>query len=172
MRVLPPFLRVRDDPACAATIALLAREAAAERPGSTLAREHLAQVLFIQMLRAYAAAGGAGPGWLSALADPEIGTALRLIHGDPRRSWRVEELASAAQLSRSAFASRFKELVGAAPAEYAQRWRMHRAAAALRRPGASVDAVAQEYGYASHSSFSKAYKSVMGASPSGRVRNP
>lgn len=166
LRVLPPFLRVRDDPGCAATIALLSRETAGrDRPGATLARDHLAQVLFLQMLRAHIAAGPTGPGWLGALADPQIGTALALIHAEPARNWRVPELAAAVSLSRSAFAARFKALVGLAPADYALQWRMHRAAVALRRPGATVTKVARDHGYASHSSFSKAFKAVMGEPP-------
>lgn len=163
LSILPPFLRVHDDPACAATIALLAREGEADRPGADLTRQHLAQVLFVQMLRAGAPAG---PCWLSALADPQIGAALKLIHADPSRPWRVPELADSVHMSRSAFAARFKRLVGSAPAEYEQHWRLQRAAAALRRPGARVTAVARDHGYASHASFSKAYKAVIGEPPS------
>jgi AraC-like DNA-binding protein len=166
LRVLPPFLRVRDDPDCAATIALLARETIGrDRPGAALARDHLAQVLFVQMLRAHVDDRPQSPGWLGALADPQIGTALGLIHAEPARNWRVPELAEAVSLSRSAFAARFKALVGLAPAEYALQWRMHRAAVALRVPGVSVTQVAREHGYGSHSSFSKAYKAVMGVPP-------
>lgn len=163
LSILPPLLRVHDDPACAATIALLAREGEADRPGADLTREHLAQVLFVQMLRA---APCTGPSWLNALADPQIGDALKLIHADPSRTWRVPELADAVHMSRSAFAARFKRLVGSAPAEYEQRWRLQRAAAALRRPGARVTVVARDHGYASHASFSKAYKAVIGEPPS------
>ncbi|MDA0185329.1 AraC family transcriptional regulator [Solirubrobacter phytolaccae] len=163
LSVLPPFLRVRDDPDCAATIALLARETDASRPGADLTREHLAQVLFVQMLRA---ARPEGPSWLGALADPQIGAALEHIHSDPSHPWRVAELADAVHMSRSAFAGRFTRLVGSSPAEYAQHWRLHRAAAALRRPGARVTTVARDHGYASHASFSKAYKAVIGEPPS------
>jgi AraC-like DNA-binding protein len=163
LSVLPPFLRVRDDPDCAATIALLARETDTSRPGSDLTREHLAQVLFVQMLRA---ARPSGPSWLTGLADPQIAAALKLIHEDPSRPWRVPELADAVHMSRSAFAARFKRLVGSSPAAYEQQWRLHRAAAALRRPGARVTVVARDHGYASHASFSKAYKAVMGLPPS------
>jgi AraC-like DNA-binding protein len=163
LSVLPPFLRVRDDPDCAATIALLARETDTSRPGSDLTREHLAQVLFVQMLRA---AMPGGPSWLAGLADPQIAAALKLIHEDPSRPWRVPELAEEVHMSRSAFAARFKRLVGSPPATYEQQWRLHRAAAALRRPGARVTVVARDHGYASHASFSKAYKAAMGVPPS------
>lgn len=91
--------------------------------------------------------------------------ALR-IGADPEGTWSVEALAADAHLSRSAFATRFTRLVGISPAAYGKRWRIHRAASDLREPGATVGAVGRRYGYASHSSFSHAYKDVMGVAPS------
>ena len=46
------------------------------------------------------------------------------MHRDPARSWTVESLAAEARMSRSAFAVRFKELVGESPLHYVTRWRM------------------------------------------------
>lgn len=155
--VLPPVLVVDDD-ATRAIVEQLAAET--DQPGSELVREHLTQVLFVRMLRTVER-----PGWLGALSDPAVGAALRHIHADPEGTWSVEDLAVDAHLSRSAFATRFTRLVGLSPAAYAKRWRMHRAAADLRA-GATVGAVARRYGYASHSSFSHAYKDVMGVAPS------
>lgn len=156
--VLPPVLVVRDD-AARAIVEQLAAET--DQPGADLVREHLAQVLFVRMLRTVER-----PGWLHALTDPAVGAALRRIHADPEGTWSVEALATDVHLSRSAFATRFTRLVGLSPAAYGKRWRIHRAAADLREPGATVGAVGRRYGYASHSSFSHAYKDVMGAAPS------
>jgi AraC-like DNA-binding protein len=172
LHALPTALVVRDDAACAATIAMLAEEGDREPPGTAVVREGLSHVLFVQMLRAHVGHPGARAGWLGALADPVVARALRRIHETPQRAWRVPELADAAGLSRSAFAARFRRRVGVPPAEYALRWRMHHAAAALREPGASVGAVARAHGYASHASFSKAYKQVMGSAPSHARRAP
>jgi AraC-like DNA-binding protein len=54
-----------------------------------------------------AADPAAQTGWAGALQDEQIGRALRYIHRDPARTWRV---AAEAALSRSAFAVRFTEL--------------------------------------------------------------
>ncbi len=51
------------------------------------------------------------PGWLGALADPDIGRALVLIHRRAEEPWTVASLAREVQLSRSIFAERFSRLV-------------------------------------------------------------
>src|SRR2546421_1900059 len=51
--------------------------------------------------------------WLArALADPDIGRALALIHRRPEEAWTVASLAKEVHLSRSVFAERFSRLVG------------------------------------------------------------
>ena len=64
-------------------------------------------LIFIQILRAWAAGTDAEPNWLAGALDPQIGLALSAIHRDPGHDWTVEELARACNLSRSAFAARF-----------------------------------------------------------------
>jgi len=60
---------------------------------------------------------------------------LRLPHGcnhaDVGRGWTIAELGRRAGMSRSVFAWRFSEAVGAAPVEYLLRWRMALAKDAL-----------------------------------------
>ena len=61
-------------------------------------------LLFIQLLRAHLAAGGAlRAGWLRAATDARLAPALRLIHGEPGRAWRLDQLAQAAAMSRTSF---------------------------------------------------------------------
>lgn len=168
--VMPPLISVRDSarraPDLWAAMRLLTSELGESRPGHALAVEHLATLVFVQALRAWVAEGnGVAPGWLGALADPRIGPVLRLIHDEPERAFTVPELAATAGLSRSAFAARFKTLVGTTPLHYAQRWRMTRAAEALRVPGATVTSVGFDFGYDSHSAFSTAFKRAMGMAP-------
>jgi AraC-like DNA-binding protein len=57
-------------------------------------------------------------GWLGALRDPQIGRAIALIHKEPSRPLSLAALSSEAAMSRSAFASRFSELVGEPPLHY------------------------------------------------------
>lgn len=131
---------------------------------SALIGERLAAVLLVQALRIVAASGGceSGPGWLTALADAQVGDALRLMHANVARRWTVGELASAVAMSRSSFALRFRRLVGEPPLEYLLRRRMRTAAAALRDPARTVGSVGYELGYTSDSAFSNAFKRVMG----------
>ena len=112
-----------------------------------------------------AAAGDAQTGWLAALADARIGPALRAMHKDMARAWTVESLASAASLSRSAFAQRFRERVGQAPLEYLTQWRMFKAGNMLGQGNAALGTIAGAVGYESETAFSKAFKREKGMAP-------
>jgi transcriptional regulator GlxA family with amidase domain len=73
-------------------------------------------------------------------------------------------------MSRSAFAARFKELVGRTPLDHLTEWRIVRAAGMMReRPHLKVGAVAAAVGYESESAFGKVFRRVMGSSP-GKFR--
>src|ERR1700686_1941525 len=123
-QLLPSFILIKADQA--RTLALhntmqaLASEMAEQVPGSEVVATRLAEVLFIQALRAHIASGVGwrNKGWLRAIFDPQIGTALSAIHDSINTPWTVESLAEAAGLSRSPFAARFKELLGQTPLEY------------------------------------------------------
>jgi helix-turn-helix protein len=68
-------------------------------------------------------------------------------------------------MSRSTFALKFKETVGAPPMEYLTRWRMLRAGDRLAYSGDSISVIALSLGYEPESAFSTAFKKVMGCSP-------
>jgi AraC-like DNA-binding protein len=104
-------------------------------------------------------------GWLRSLGDPRIAPAMRLMHAEPARSWRLEELARACAMSRTTFANRFREVAGTTPLAYLAAWRMHLASRALREGEIAVATLAEKLGYASESAFSAAFKRAMGASP-------
>ena len=172
--VLPPLIHVPADSAHAGAIRtalqLLGPETAAPGIASSVVTERLAHILLIQVLRAHIASRGPERGaWLTALADPQIGTALALIHQSPSQDWTVGNLAAKAGMSRSGFAARFSDLVGLPPLEYVARWRMRAAARELRHSDKKVASIAAAAGYNSESAFSHAFKRTMGSSP-GRYR--
>jgi AraC-like DNA-binding protein len=68
-------------------------------------------------------------------------------------------------MSRSAFAARFKELLGQTPLEYVTEWRMQKAMPLLQQRDKKLIDVARSVGYESDAAFSKAFKRVVGASP-------
>jgi len=166
---LPPFILIPADNASAAilrgTLEILDGEIRSGRMGAPLVTRRLADVLLVQALRAYVDAhGDDSSGWIGALADPRIGAALGLMHGDVARPWRVEELARGVGMSRSGFALRFKSLVGVPPLDYLLRWRMQLARQDLRR-GDTVAGVAARLGYASERGFGQAFKRIYGRAP-------
>ncbi|HEY6525122.1 MAG TPA: AraC family transcriptional regulator, partial [Solirubrobacteraceae bacterium] len=95
------------------------------QPGGFLVLQHLAHMMLVQALRAHLAEGLRGSvGWLFALADQQTSVAIHLMHDDPAHPWTLQELAGRVGMSRSGFARRFKEAVGATPIDYLTRWRM------------------------------------------------
>jgi AraC-like DNA-binding protein len=137
-----------------------------QAPGSEVVASRLAEVLFIQVLRAHIASGPErNKGWLRAIFDPQIGAALSAIHDRVNTPWTVESMAEAANMSRSAFAVRFKELLGQTPLEYVTEWRMQKAMQLLKQRDKKLIDVARSVGYESDAAFSKAFKRVVGASP-------
>ncbi|WP_224372295.1 AraC family transcriptional regulator [Hyalangium versicolor] len=168
--VLPPWIHVPAASPHATTFRWLLDQLVAERasdqPGSQLASAQLAQLLFIQILRAHLKTADLMPaGWLRALGDPRIAPALRLMHGDPARAWHLEELARACAMSRTTFAFHFRKVAGVPPLTYLTEWRMRLAERALREETAPVALVGRSLGYTSESAFSNAFKRVTGHSP-------
>ena len=104
-------------------------------------------------------------GWLRALNDERIAPALRLMHGEPSRAWRLSELAKHVGMSRTSFALRFKANAGVAPLSYLQNLRMRLAEQGLREGTMSVAELAESLGYESDSAFSNAFKRRTGMAP-------
>lgn len=169
--LLPPLLHIRMDQdrtqLLQATLQLLAMETAQRALGSGVIVSRLADVIFVQTVRAHIQTldGETETGWLAALSDRRIGAALRVLHKSVASEWTVESLAGAAGMSRSAFALRFKEKVGQSPLDYLTRWRMFRAGHLLRSTDRPLVDVAASVGYESEAAFNKAFKRTMGAAP-------
>jgi AraC-like DNA-binding protein len=171
LSVLPPVITLRGEMGKSVrwlepTLKFIACEAQSGRPGSQTVIARLADVLFIQIVRGHLASLPLnGSGWLGALADAQIGSALGHIHQSPEQDWTVQSLASKVAMSRSAFASRFMRLVGEPPLSYVTRWRMQKAASMLRDGKQTLAAVAARVGYDSEAAFSKAFKRAVGSAP-------
>lgn len=170
MELMPELIHVRMDQArthaMTGTLQLLAMETEAPGLGSSLVISRLADILFVQAIRAHVAGSSeTKAGWLAALTDRKIGAALRAMHKDIAKPWSVDALAASATMSRSAFALRFKERVGESPLEYLTRWRMFKAGCLLRQSDQSLGEIAEVVGYDSDAAFSKAFKRSTGAAP-------
>lgn len=170
LKLLPPLVHIpaaakRSVGSLQTILDAIGFEAETERPGSSVVASSLANIILVRILRTHLASSSQSNGWLKATADPRIGKALSLLHGDPARRWKVEDLAHDVGMSRTAFAGRFKEFVGLPPLDYLIRWRMELARIALKDSDKSLSAIAESVGYASDSAFNTAFKRATGYSP-------
>jgi AraC-like DNA-binding protein len=167
---LPRVLHVRADAAHArlgSLISLTLAESADRRAGSDCMLARLSELMFIEVVRLHLQTLPPGQqGWLAGLRDPVVGHALSLLHGEPARDWTLESLARAAAASRSVLAERFKQFTGQPPMQYLAHWRMQVAATKLAASNCSIAAAAFEVGYGSEAAFSRAFKKLVGLSPS------
>ena len=175
LEALPPIVHIRKESDKAAMRWSLERmrlELREPQPGGVLVAQHLAYMMLVQALRLHLAEGlSGGVGWLFALADKQMSAAINAMHDDPAHGWTIQKLAERAGMSRSTFALRFKQTVGASPMEYLTRWRMLLAGDKLVSSRDPVSGIARSLGYESESAFSTAFKREMGCSPR-QYRNP
>ena len=167
--LLPTLLHVRDIPRLSTLVSLVAEESNVRRPGRDLVLARLVELLLIEALRSKPG-DDTPPGLLRGLADARLAAAMRHMHGNPARSWTVDQLAKKVALSRSAFFERFTRAVGLPPMEYLLAWRMALAKDLLSREDVGLDEVAERVGYGSASTFSTAFSRYVGQSPSKFTR--
>lgn len=167
---LPRLIHIRGsqgrvDQAFVDLLQIIARESASKQPAAEVMLRRLTELLFIQVIRLWIIQEAKAPtGWAKALQDQPISTALGLIHQSPDYHWTVKDLAEASALSRSAFSTRFTELVGEPPMTYLTRWRMLRASRLLKNE-VKMQTIAEKLGYESEAAFRKAFKREMGIPP-------
>jgi AraC-like DNA-binding protein len=170
-RTLPPLLidRTGDEKVSAlitSTVKEILALADTAEPGTELMLGRLMELLFIEVMRRYAARLPANAtGWFAALNDPIVGRALQFVHEDPTRRWTVDDLAREAGSSRTVLAERFNEVLGQAPIEYITNWRMQLASERIRNSADSFAAIAAAVGYGSLPAFNRAFKRVTGTTP-------
>lgn len=163
---LPSQFVTRLNAGAAALVDYAVAEALSDHPGSRGLRLRMAELLFLDALRSFMRElPDEAAGWLAGLRDPIVGRALQLMHADPIRAWAVATLAREVACSRSILAQRFKAITGQAPMHYLTQLRMQRAAQQLAYSRSSVDAVAEDVGYASSAAFQRAFKRCHGMPP-------
>jgi len=168
--ILPRYLHLRLEQnrshAFQSVLDLLEAETAQPGMASSRLISCLYEALFVYAIRAYASSSAAPPkGWLAAVSDKHLSRAIQAMHSGLDRNWSVESLAREARMSRSAFALKFKTVLGQTPLEYLTQWRMYRAGDMIRSNGTSFSEVASAVGYGSESSFSRVFKREIGLAP-------
>lgn len=149
-----------------ATVRFLRKETRKPGMGSETITTRLIDIMFVEAVRAWLKEQPEGSaGWLGALRDPSIGTALGLIHKEPEKQWTVPLLAAQVGMSRSPFAARFAALVGNTPMSYLKHWRLQLAAKLLHNKTLALSSIAEQVGYESMPAFSRVFKREFGMAP-------
>ena len=126
----------------------------------------LAELMFVEAIGSYLDRLPADArDWLAGVRDPQVGAALRIMHGRPADPWTPDRLARDVGMSRSSFADRFAAYVGIPPMQYLGRWRLQLAARMLETRTVSVGQAAAAVGYQSEAAFNRAFKRVLGQAP-------
>lgn len=170
---LPPVLVVAADECHEQVGEMIAAEIDCPAPGQQLVLDRLLDLALITKLRAWFDRPGATPpAWYTAMADPVVGQALRLLHNQPARPWTVALLAERCGVSRATLARDFRALVGVPPMSYLADWRVCWAADLLRETDTTVEAVAHRVGYSNAFALSTAFKRLRGTTPTEHRRGP
>jgi AraC family transcriptional activator of mtrCDE len=148
---------------------LMMAELKRREPGFSVAINHLASLLFVQVLRQQIQYGEVDTGMLAALFDEKISKALAAIHNHPEQHWTLDSLATQSAMGRSSFAQKFNELAGMPPMQYLTKWRMREAQTLLKTTTLSIAHIAERCGYDSETAFRKAFKKTIGTPP-GQAR--
>lgn len=181
VKQLPEWIVVRrhEDTASSRIIELILEESKASNQHTNVLLNRLSDCLFYLLIRGNL---DVDSGLFAAFSHPQLSRALDLIHqgsnennsgntSDYQQEQRfsLDELANAAAMSRSAFATLFKEIIGQSPIDYQTQWRMTQAYRWLADDRISTFEAAIRCGYESEGSFSKAFKRIIGIGP-GQVR--
>lgn len=169
VRALPPLvvLPLHQVEGLRQSLDLLFAETDRVRCGHRLLADRLFEVVLLQALRwllDHPRESGISTGLLVGLSDQALARALTALHEAPGDAWSLARMAQQAGMSRSAFAARFKAVVGETPAEYLSNWRLTIAQAQFRN-GHSVKSIANELGYANASALSRVFAQRVGMSP-------
>lgn len=146
---------------------LLFGEIDRHRCGHRVVADRLFEVVMLQLLRWMLdnpESVAMPPGLLTGIADPQLARALLAVHESPGDNWTLDSMARLSAMSRSAFAARFRESVGATPLEYLTGWRLSLAQLRLQA-GHPVKSIAAELGYANSSALSRVFAQKVGCSP-------
>jgi AraC family transcriptional activator of mtrCDE len=141
-------------------------ELVAQQAGSGAMSSALLKQVIVTLMRRSLSSPSAWVERFAMLSDVQIARAFSEMVADPGIDHTVTSLAQVACLSRSAFMARFASVMGRSPMSVLRDLRMRRAAQVLEMNSLSVGQVAHEVGYASRSSFIRAFRETYGVDPS------
>lgn len=134
-------------------------------PGQAAMIARLIEIILIRALRSWSSDADMRGTLLAASMDRRISKVLQEIGRNPISPWSIERMALIANMSKSAFAARFKKVVGLTPNDVVQYHRIELAIVMLRNPDLSISEIADHIGYESEASFARAFRRGMQLSP-------
>lgn len=143
------------DSAFAQIVGLICAESQAPRCGHPALLQRAGEILFIALLRRLIEQPQRAGLLFQGLADPRLARALVAIHERPAEAWTLERLAETAGMSRTAFATGFRDKLGQTPGEYLTALRLALARQAADE-GKGLKEAARLSGYGSASALSRA----------------
>ncbi|MCH9680532.1 MAG: AraC family transcriptional regulator [Deltaproteobacteria bacterium] len=169
LNLLPSMVVVRADEVTRgirAFVGELVRESKGSRVGTEGMVSRLAELVFLGVLRIhFETTGSTDSGLLAAVAHPQIGRALGLVHAALDAPWTVATLASKVGMSRAAFAQLFADKTHESPIRYVQRCRIEEAKRMLTQTPMNLAEIGQRVGYTDPAGFSRAFRREVGISP-------
>ncbi len=146
----------RDEPSLSLVVAMIKAELASPRCGQPALLNRAGGILFIGLLRYLVAHPNPhGSGLFNGLADHRIAKVLVAMHQHPGMDWSLERLANEAGMSRTAFASTFREVMKITPGKYLSAIRLAMAKRAVEQ-GKGLKEAARGIGYNNASALSRA----------------
>lgn len=136
-----------------------------DRLGSAIVATSLASSLMLLVLRAHFEATPAKGGIFALLARPQTARVLAAMLANPEQGWTLGALAGVAATSRATLVRFFKKAVDAPPLAYLAELRLGLARYRIMSSNTALVAIAEDVGYQSESSFSRAYHRRFGVAP-------
>ncbi|MFT4937973.1 MAG: AraC-like DNA-binding protein [Paraglaciecola sp.] len=128
--------------------------------------DRLTEALFLQLLNKYALEHTQSSGFFAALGNKRIHKLLSLVHQAPQVNWTLELLGEKVGMSRATLGRKFKDTLGMTPMAYIANWRLVKANHLLKYSNKSLEHVAEQVGFYSARTLSKAFSRQYGYTPS------
>ncbi|OJL54058.1 AraC family transcriptional regulator [Escherichia coli] len=146
-------------------IPFLQQESRSAMPGVDALCSQICATFFTLAVREWIAQVNTEKNILSLLLHPRLGAVIQQMLEMPGHAWTVESLASIAHMSRASFAQLFRDVSGTTPLAVLTKLRLQIAAQMFSRETLPVVVIAESVGYASESSFHKAFVREFGCTP-------
>ncbi len=133
--------------------------------------DRLTEVLFLQLLEEHVKEFDGDIGFVAALGDPRLRQALKLIHREPGTNWTLDTLGHQIGMSRTTLNRHFKHTVGITPIAYVQDWKMMKALSLVKHSSSSLESIAEQLGFASARTLTRAFVRQYGKTPNTFRKN-